>query len=108
MKSLTIKTRKSIVRGVKYREIIGFQSYKMDELPKEYTDGRSVYIHPDYNETTLYCNHSNNIRIGQKIHEDDFAALLESLRECGERLTEINKRLKTENAGWEGEETFII
>ena len=115
--SIIIKTEKIIVRGEQKRRITSVSALRKEELPSEYTEGESVYFFTDdidlHNSNEIGGNYfltSKTTGAGKEsiLSEAEFHRRLEIVKRCGNRLQEINARLKKENEGWHGEETFVI
>jgi hypothetical protein len=118
-----------IVRGEKCFEIKLFDGMLSErELPKLYTDywRKPQYYLIDNKKTILLripkespelrtwlyrttrrcCEY--RICIGDVLTENQMAVLLPLLEKAGQRLERINRRLATENAGWDGRVSFEI
>lgn len=110
--SIIIKTEKIIVQGEQRRKIKSYSLLAKQALPK-------IYFLHDVNYCFLDTDTELGIHLagkgetkyysaGMYMQEADFHSLLASIKICGNRLQEINTRLKKENEGWHGEETFVI
>ena len=107
---IKIETRKEIVRGAQKRRIINVEALSEHELPLEYvmgfpftrlgSDGNSLLIRDG--NTTMWINQN------ELWDNESFQKWLEVIKNAGNRLKEINKKLEDHNKNWEGEETFII
>lgn len=111
---MKIYTEKCVVRGEKYRKILGFEGVlKEAKLPKEYTISYprvvlETFCGEEYlaivdekgRRTVMYSDHHYK--------EDEFQEMLTAIEKAGERLYEINKKVRELEEVWRGEETFII
>ena len=108
--AIKIKTARTLDRGNKAYKITKIEALTFEELPSKYTllEG-AVYL---TSKKTLVRQKNGCFRAllkrGSIFRASEFTEALEKIREAGKMLAEINKQLALENAGWEGEETFVI
>jgi len=98
-KVLTVEKEK----GLKIVSISGVLA--QEELPKEFKKGKFAYR---MGKSGIYFPHLPNMVIGETETKESLETQLEFLRESGQKLHEINKKLAIENANWRGGETYIV
>lgn len=112
--SMKLYTEKCVIRGEKYRKILGFEGVlEKNKLPKEYTQGYPRVVLESFcgekylsvvdekgRRTVMYSDHY--------YEENEFQEMITAIEKAGERLYEINKKVKELEEVWRGEETFII
>ncbi len=110
MGKIMIKTEKVVVRGIAKRKIVDLDALEYNKLPEEYTNGepRFNFYENSGKKTFGACGCGGDIHGGSIYTEADFQIKLDGIRKAGERLAEINKRVKELKKTWHGEETFII
>ena len=112
--SMRIYTEKCVIRGEKYRKILGFEGVlKEAELPKEYTISYPRVVLESFcgEEYLAIVDEKGRRCVMYSDHyykEDEFQEMLTAIEKAGERLYEINKKVKELEEVWKGEETFII
>jgi len=112
--TIRIETKKEIVRGEQRRLITKIDMLEEYELPWTYCEGESVVGETCCGISSIkYATEGAVSRITLLSEKTGysgktFAANIEIVKQCGNRLSAINRRLAKENAGWEGIETFII
>ncbi len=104
MKPIKIQTRKVVEQGIAKREILFVDALKQYELPQEYLTGDNVYL----NGSELHISSCENLVLSRIIPETEFQKKLTVIRAAGNRLHEINKKVKKLKEEWKGEETIII
>lgn len=108
--SIEISAKKVIVRGEKRWEITKATALRDTELPSRYI-GTFTGTKPC---VIGMIDGGIKTALGWRIVEgfyftsEQFAERIEYCRQAGERLKAIKAELAKENAGWEGEHTFII
>lgn len=112
--SMKIYTEKIVLRGEKYRKVLGFEGVlEKDKLPKEYTISYPRVV------LETFCGEKYLVILDEKgrrysmysdrhYKEDEFQEMLKAMEKAGEKLYEINKKVKELEEVWRGEETFII
>lgn len=112
--SMKIYTEKCVIRGEKYRKILGFEGVlKEAKLPKEYTLGYPrvvletwsgyeylAIVDEEGRRCVMYADESYK--------EEEFQEMLTAIEKAGYRLHEIMKKVRELKEVWNGEETFII
>ena len=104
--SIIIKTKKIVEKGLAKREIVEVKALKREELPDEYLNGLGSSCW-GWDGGLNFAN-GNHIVAGSLVKEDAFQHQLLRIKECGQRLHEINKKIALLKETWQGEETFII
>lgn len=117
---------KIIVRGVKRFKLLYTEGIlSEDELPQDYMDsvprfrksdsGAYIYIViplvKDSDLGPFTADHGNAdmwLTVGKTYSQKDVDIIITWLRRAGNRLTKINRRLKEENEGWEGQVEITI
>lgn len=120
---IRIKAEKVTKRGIQKFKILRIKCLPEMELPPEYLKDHSTndknwvpYVlgHVDGdilmgNFSPGYDNQGRNInyrrtilQVGKIYSKNDFYRIMKHISESGRRLGEINKRLRTENADWNG------
>lgn len=109
-----IIAEKTIVGMDKAYEIVSIENVlQRDELPESYLTGACFYKDPMYtkihfdNFVEKEYGHIKHIMVGDTIHEDDVRRIISAMAFAGQRLYQINKRLK-ELKKWIGEVEFVI
>lgn len=120
--AIRIGTNKTVVKGVRGREITSIKALRKDQLPAEYlaTDG-AVYLASLRNKRGAYLYICNNmpgyvgpspimlphvlLKTGQWLPEKTFQAKRAKVLRAGNQLVEINKR---QLAAWYGTEIVAI
>ena len=108
---IKIRTKKILVRGEKRIEVTGLEALKKAELPQRYIyhpnsvrwDISLCTGKPVLSGSAIYV-----LKVGESYSPEKFEERIEEIKAAGELLRDINKQLAIENAGWEGEETYII
>lgn len=116
MKQASIETEKIVVRGEKFRRILGFSGILTKaELPRDYLEKPGPRFHR--NDLAFDCAGTGNRDIDSRwygpkntveISEAEYQELLLWMRRAGSRLAKINVRLAKENADWSGKEVVTI
>ncbi len=108
---LFLRTKKVVYKGEKGRKILAYSCYGVDDLPYEYFDKFPYCVVVDGELGVVVSNNNDdNIKIvvGDIIPEDVFQDMIKTIKHCGEKLHNINQRIKTLKAEWKGEEEFKI
>jgi len=121
---LGIKTKRVVYRGEKCYKILEYSCYDLedDRLPLSYFeefpfcfigyDGEFVVATNDKSLTDKSPNeHDKNnyiFEVGDYISKDDFEKLMEAIKYCGEKLHNLNVKIKEMRAEWKGNEDFKI
>lgn len=115
---LTIKAQKVVHRGVKCYKILEFTCYEAEDerLPQGYfKDYPFCYREGDEfvigtNDKMLmnqwdecYC-----FKVGNYVSKDKFEKALEVVKVCGEKLHNLNVKIKEMKKEWKGTEDFKI
>ena len=129
--AITIRYKKVVKDGKKFVEILELGALPFEKLPSEYTDylvsENRPYLY--FSETDCCPKHSfqlrqknditdenktrhkwSDLRIGDIVPIGEFNEYKKILRECGNRLQKINRKLREEKLlkEWHGEETITI
>ena len=108
---MEFRFKKILYRGEQRLKFIGFKDVKdFHCLPMEYT---SAYPKMYKNsETHLFIakqdGDSINLDVGDEILKEQFNKIMSLICECGDRLHEINEKLKKQNENWKGEFNVVI
>jgi len=118
---LGIKTQKIVYRGEKCYKILSFAYYNFNDerLPKDYfaefpfcfeddgqfiirTNDKSLVKYSVYGEN-IYC-----FKVEDYIPKDEFEKILEIVKYCGEKLHNLNIKIREMEKEWNGTEEFKI
>lgn len=107
-RAIKIETEKIVVKGEKHRKILSIEALGKEDLPEKYLDDapavwkneKSLSMRVKWGLCALTQNNT--------YPEEYFQEAKELIAQAGERLGEVNRQLRKENFGWEGEETFYI
>ena len=111
-----VTARKEVIRGQRMWMVTGLHKFKkLEELPIKYTEN-SPMMYAENNEavimwltgSTNYYKTAKKIKVGELYEPCEFEEIIKLMRTCGNKLAEINKKLKKENENWKGEEVFGI
>lgn len=109
---IRIETEKRVVKGIASRKIERLEALKREQLPSEYlAGGESLWLAKGGALCHLAKGQGISFAIlaeTEIISEEDFQVALATIRRCGERLMEINMRVKALQDTWQGRETFLI
>ena len=115
--SIEIKIKMIVIKGEQKIKILKIKALPKDDLPARYLEGECVfsnadgrrlaYKHADDNLGESFEN-SEFLIEGEILSKKTFTLCFNLIEDCGARLQKINAELKKENAGWHGEETFVI
>jgi len=108
--SIKIKTEKVVERGIAKRKILAIEGViPHDELPSKYLETYPfAYMAQRTDSLALLTGGLEYSDIEGTMEEVKFQKSLEVLKVCGERLHEINQKIKALKDTWNGEETFVI
>ena len=110
---IEIATEKTLVRGVPHRRIHKVVAVEKEQLPTKYLEeGMCCYMVKDQHCPCLRiiappCK-SAWITVGDSYTEEWFQESLQMIKQCGDRLHEINKEIAELKRTWVGEESFLI
>ena len=104
-------TFEKVVTGageLRYR-LLKFSGKSRQKLPHLYRNG----IHASISDSIYIFSEEDDLsptvyRTGQELTPAEFTSLIEVLRQCGERLHEVNAQLAAIRAEWHGEVQVII
>lgn len=109
-----------VERGEKKLRIAAIENViRSQDLPMQYMNGvprfsdvgggrsPSVIVFIPVNGGNGECSFYT-ISVGNVYSENDLNVIVEWMRRAGNRLTKINRRLKEENEGWEGQVEITI
>jgi len=109
---IKIQTEKVVNKdGIACRRIISIEGViEYHKLPEEYTSGYHFRSAHGNNIDFGYRpdGGSRDMEVGGTYTETHFQRSIESMKECGQRLHQINQRIAELKKTWNGEETFII
>jgi hypothetical protein len=114
---IKIETEKTVVRGVPHRKIIKTEGVlKYDELPREYVEQGKLHCYgselcfypPGTIQIVMEDNNERYLKVSSIIDEKEFQEKLLLISKAGERLHEINKKVKILTEAWRGTETFVV
>ena len=112
---IEITTEKVIVRGVPHRRIKNVVALEREQLPTNYLEnGWRCYMVRDSPWPYLrimmpsYETACEHLTIGNVYKEEWFQKLLQMVKQCGDRLHEINKEIAELKKTWVGDEAFLI
>lgn len=104
---IKIETEKVVEKGVMMRKILGIEAQRAPELPREYLkEGTHVYL--KHEDAVLHISNGPDMIIKETYPEQVFQQQLAYIRDAGERLVEINRRIEQLKDTWHGVETYII
>jgi len=108
--SIKIRTEKIVEKGIAKRKILAIEGViPYDELPTEYLQASPYAFLQQYTDRQiLIMGVVGCADISDTMEEVEFQKSLNGLKVCGERLHEINQKIKALKETWNGEETFII
>ena len=108
--SIKIKTEKVVEKGIAKRKILAIEGViPYDELPTEYLQAYPyAYLQQYTDRQILLIGGARCADIRDTMEEVAFQESLNGLKTCGEKLHEINQKIKALKETWNGEETFII
>jgi hypothetical protein len=105
---IKIETEKVLLDSIAgpARKILKVRALKREEVPPEYVEGDYwCYLSEDGN---AIFGEDFTLTVGTVISEEVFQRILGDLRECGNRLREINRSRRELAEVWKGTETFEI
>jgi len=106
---IKIKTEKVVEKGIAKRKILAIEGViPYDELPNEYLQTHPYAFLQHYTDGQILLRGCGCANISDTMEEVEFQKSLNGLKICGERLHEINQKIKALKETWNGEETFII
>lgn len=108
---MKFKFKKFLERGVKKYRVLGWEGVKTyNKLPAVYTQGYPC-IYED-NTTRIVLKQDTetygDLRVNETLSEKSYERIITFLRDSGDRLHQIRKQLKKENANWSGEFEVLI
>lgn len=117
--AIRISTNKTVVNGVRGREIKSIKALRKDQLPAEYVlwdgavysrplrtrRGTCLYIHRAISEVKGVVMPHALLKTGRWLSEEKFQSIKAILLKAGNQLVEINKQLLVE---WDGDEIVVI
>lgn len=105
---ITITTEKLVYKGERFRKIVKVEGcLTEDELPIEYLS-KGKYIKPCKDGEGIICFSEVDLRSGTRVSEEEFRKSVSEIKECGQRLHDINTRIKELEESWKGMEVIII
>ncbi len=105
--TMKIKTRKTVEDGKMGRRIMEFgRILNREQIPSEYEKGECIYLSND--KKSLIFSNLFNLELNRFYNESDFQEHIQFMNKVGNRLHEINQRIKKLKETWNGEETFVI
>ena len=109
---MKIKTVKIIpADGVESRKIISFEGVlELSALPERYRLENPCFFKEAYEEVIILLdfNTREEITPGKIIPESKFQQMVSTMRECGNRLHEVNEKIRERRREWHGEEIIEI
>lgn len=112
--SIKIKMKKEVIDGKKGWRIMSIDGVHIyAELPSEYKEDGTRFWRSGNRcitvvSTDVSTDVNNEIYIGNWYPELKINDALEYYRQAGQRLHEINLKIKKLKEEWQGEETFVI
>ena len=115
---LGIKTKKVVYRGEKCYKILSFTCYDHDDkrLPNDYFKD-FPYCYKDCDVFVIKTNDSElasdidrcfSFEVGDYVPKDKLEKALEVVKVCGEKLHNLNVKIKEMKKEWKGTEEFKI
>jgi hypothetical protein len=115
---LGIKTKKVVYRGLKCYKILDFTCYEDNDvrLPSDYFK-EYPFCFKDDDEFVLGTNDKSLInewgndysfKVGDYIPKEKFEKVIEAVKVCGEKLHNLNVKIKEMKKEWKGIEEFKI
>jgi hypothetical protein len=108
---MEFRFKKILDRGDQKVKFIGFNGVlDYHSLPREYTSTYPRMYKRSESCIGIYTGDgvSTISNIGDNISREHFDKIISLIRECGDRLHEINKKLKKQNENWKGEFSVLI
>lgn len=108
--TIRIHTKKEVIRGNQRRRIIKIEALSEQELPVEYVQG-FPFARLGHDRTSLLIRDGNTtmwMNFDELWDEEVFQKWLGVVKDSGQRLKEINLKLKKANENWHGEEIFVV
>jgi hypothetical protein len=115
---LMVKAKKVVYRGEKCYKILDFTCYENTDtrLPDEYYKKYPFCFKEDdefvigTNDDSFGCTWDGyfSFKVGDYIPKDRFEKVLEIIKVCGEKLHNLNVKIKEMKKEWKGTEEFKI
>jgi hypothetical protein len=106
---LAISTEKKVYRGEKFRRILAFSCYEIDDLPIKYFDEYPVCFKDKEAFVVIYGDGNYlEFKVGALVPERDFHRAIRSVRFAGKKLHMLNEDIKKLRTEWQGTEDFKI
>ena len=109
--AIEIYAEKVVERGVRKLKVMGFDALDYSQLPEEYTAGYPNAYKQSRALLVIFADKNDKNEgfcVGAQYSEAEFNKGIELLRKCGQRLHEINLKIKEETKDWEGQVVVVI